>query len=203
MPFPTTFPFEFPLDALDETTSADLYARQLKELMPRGRAFNLEKDSTVSATLTALAQEFGRVDQRGSDLIAETDPRTAVETIGEWERMLSLPDDLVPILPTDLDERRLVVTQKYTTRGGQNYQFFNDLVEACGYGLDSIDLYASRMLRAGFRVGARCFDATWAFTMKLNVTGLGSLDLKLAQDDFERVIRHAAHSHINVVFSYI
>jgi uncharacterized protein YmfQ (DUF2313 family) len=199
--FPGTFPFSFPLEDLDETTGADLYARQLKALMPRGHAFNLERDSEVSATLEALAQELGRVDARGTDLIAEADPRTASETIGDWERMLSLPDALVPEIPTDLDDRRLVCAVKYTNRGGQDYQFFSDLVESCGYGLDSIDKFAASMLRAGFRVGDRCYDVTWAFTIVLNVTA--PTGTALAQDDFERVIRHAAHSHIIVAFNYL
>lgn len=115
--------------------SADAYARQLRELLPPGAAFSPEDDSEISATLQALAQELARVDARGVDLINESDPRTANETITDWERVLKLPDDRVTVIPATLAERQIAITQKYANRGGQNVDFFVKLCALCGYTL--------------------------------------------------------------------
>jgi hypothetical protein len=111
------------------------YVRQLKLLMPPGVAFDLEEGTSDVKVLEALADELARVDGRGVDLINEADPRTADETIADWEQALSLPDDQIPVIPATLAERRIAVTQKYTNRGGQNTAFFTALAAACGYTL--------------------------------------------------------------------
>lgn len=197
MPFPLRLTFPLPTD---DTSAASVYARQLKHLLPPGTAFDLEPDSDVTKTLQATAVELWRVDRRGVQLIEESDPRTAFETITDWERMLSLPDELVIAIPATIEERRIAVTQKYVSRGGQNYTFFETLCAACGYTLTSIDRFANLVLRAGFRVSDRVYGATYAYAMRLNlVTPTGDA---LSQADFERVIRHATHSHITAFFTY-
>lgn len=294
------------------------YLRQLKALLPPGVVFDREPDSVVTQTLEATADELARVGARGVDLIEESDPRTADETIGDWERILSLPDESVLAIPATLAERRIAVAQKYASRGGQNREFFIALAAACGYELADVTLaiptfgdvnvshlsdvggslaggvtyhykltalnafgetlvssegqiavpgatntnrveisgvqpvegatlyrlygrtsgnfrliyedaspafiddgsvtpvvsppaedtanflairrYVPDILRAGFRVGDRVYGAEYAYAMELNVQPpVGTV---LAQADFERVIRHATHSHIQVVFTY-
>jgi hypothetical protein len=113
--------------------SAAAYLRQLRALLPPGKAFNYDPDSVVSKCLAAYADELARIDARGVQLIEESDPRTAEETIEQWEAMLSLPDEQVPVIPATLAERRIAVTQKYANRGGQNLDFFVRLAAACGY----------------------------------------------------------------------
>jgi len=41
--------------------------------------------------LLAAGDECARVDQRQRDVLAESDPRTAVETLADWERVLDQP----------------------------------------------------------------------------------------------------------------
>lgn len=116
--------------------NAAAYLRQLKLLLPPGRLFsNIEADSYVSKTLAAYAEELARIDTRGVQLIEESDPRTADETIEQWEEMLSLPDDQVLEIPATLEERQIAITQKYTARGGQNEDYFTRLCAACGWTL--------------------------------------------------------------------
>ncbi len=43
--------------------------------------------------LTGLAEELTRIELRALDLIEESDPRSAEETIEQWEEMLGLPDE--------------------------------------------------------------------------------------------------------------
>lgn len=120
--------------------SADAYADQLAQLLPPGRAFNLEADSVTTGALGGMSVEFARIDARGVDLLNESDPRTANETIADWEKMLSIPDDEILAVASTLAERQIDVTAKYVTRGGQNRQFFIDLCAACGYTLEDVPL---------------------------------------------------------------
>lgn len=120
--------------------TADAYADQLGQLLPPGKAFNLEVDSVVNEALEGMAQEFARVDGRAVDLLNESDPRSANETIADWEKMLSLPDDRVLVIAATLAERQIDVTQKYTSRGGQDRQFFIDLAASCGYTVEDVGL---------------------------------------------------------------
>jgi uncharacterized protein YmfQ (DUF2313 family) len=181
--------------------SQESYVRMLMELLPRGPAFTREQDGAVRKAMKAIADELARIDARGVDLLDESDPRTADETIEDWERILSLPDDRVLTIPATLAERRVAITQKYVGRGGQNYEFYELLCAACGYTLISIDLFAGDgLFREGDRVDSRCYDEVFAYAMRLNLeTPSGAA---LSQADFQRVVRHATHSHIQVMFTY-
>lgn len=138
------------------------YAQQLKDLLPPGKVWNLEADSNISKTMLATGDELARVDARGVDLIEESDPRTADETIEDWESMLSLPDERVTVIAATLAERRIAVTQKYVAQGGQDVEFFTRLALACGYTLQPAGTLATPVVSSievvdtvnGFLLGA-------------------------------------------------
>ncbi|MFT3843357.1 MAG: DUF2313 domain-containing protein [Myxococcaceae bacterium] len=178
------------------------YGRMLRALFPPGRAFNLEVGGVISETCEALAVELQRVHDRGVDLINETDPRTAVETLPDWERVFGLPNVFVPeILPT-IAERQVAVTAMYVWRGGQSYSFFANLVKACGYSLASIDLFAGTgLLRVGDRVGKRCYGKKYAYAFRLNINAPTGVALDHAST--ARIIAHVTHSHIVSICNFL
>lgn len=192
--------FPGPFGGDTDASSAEKYASQLQKLLPFGPLWTAEAGSVLKKTLLGMAEEFERVRIRAANLIEEFDPRTASETIEEWEAAMSIPDELVTEIAGTLADRRVAVTAKFTSRGGQNYDYFSVLCSACGYPLTSIDLFADLVLRAGFRVNDRVYDQTYAYTMRLNLAAPPGAALDHAT--FERVIRHATHSHIQVMFSY-
>ncbi len=181
-------------------TDQAAYVKQLKQLLPPGALWNLEQDSVLTASLEAIAEELARIGGRGVDLINESDPRTAEETIGDWERILGLPDELVTEIPGAVGDRRIVVVQKLLSRTGQNYNFFFLLCAAAGYPLVSIELFAESVLRAGFRVSDRVYGDVYAYTMHVTLDPRDAA--ALSSDELERVVRHATHSHIQVMFTF-
>lgn len=186
----------------EDSSELSSYGSQLAKLLPPGpRLWNLEQDSSLKAMLDAIGDEFERVRVQGLDLIEESDPRTATATLDYWEDTIGLPDERVLSIPGTDAERRVAITQKLVSRGGQNYAFFETLSAACGYPLLSIDKFAESVLRAGFRVSDRVYGAEWAYSMRLNLDTATAGALSHA--DFERVIRHATHSHIQVSFTYV
>lgn len=180
----------------------DGYKRQLIGLLPRGPAFDgLPSTSWLARVLEAAAKELATVELLSLDVLADLDPRTASGSLGDWERVLGLPDDRVLVIPATTAGRRTVITAKYTGAvEGQNYSFFYALCAACGRQLVSITLYADEVFRVGDRVGHRVYGAEFAFSMLLTLAppATGAM----AQADFERVIRRAAHAHITVGFAY-
>ena len=180
--------------------SADAYARQLRALLPSGALWLLDPDSEISKTLLALAAELSRVDGRGQDLLTEADPRTATEMLSDWEQALGLPDEMVTEIPATDAARRVAITQKLVRIGGQTPAYFVDLSAACGYTVTISEWADHPVLRSGFRCGARCYGADWAFVWTVNVSSSSSDALTHSQ--FEAVIRAAAPAHTVVVFSY-
>ncbi len=192
-----------PVDEVPIAYGPEAYASQLLQLLPRGILWNTQADSKLRAVMLAIGDEFSRVDQRSLDLLEEMDPRTATETIEDWERILSLPDDRVLEIPATIEARRVAVTQKFVSLGGQSAAFFTALALACGYVLDPagpITKFANSVLRVGFLVGARVYGDAYAYSMQINISS--TTGSALSNEDFERVIRHVVHSHIVVIFNY-
>lgn len=176
------------------------YFSLLKKLLPPGR-WNLEDDSNVSGVLRASADELERVGDRAEQLIEESDPRTATETIEDWERVLGLPNEQIPEIPGTLAERRVAVTAQYVARGGQNYEYYETVCAACGYPLISIERMTNRMFRAETgRVGDRVYGEAYAFAilLTLDTPTAGAL----TEEQFKAVIRKICHSEFVPVFEF-
>lgn len=194
------------------------HAQALRQLLPRGAAWDFAPDGPFARLLEALAAEFARIDARVLQLLDEADPRTALETLFDWERVAGLPDACTGA-PDNVGERQVALFQKLTGLGGQSPADFIDLAARVGF---EIDIVEHRALRTGFRVGDPCNDIAWAHAWTVvvqpfdgagrpvlaiahfkvgdpvgtRVRGFGSLDL-------ECVIRRAAPAHTNVIFAYV
>jgi len=188
------------------------YARQLKELLPRGAAWAADAGTRLSNLMAGLADELARVDARSVTLIEESDPRTTLELLTDWERVFGLPDECLLVLPTDISERRVLVAQKAVAIGGQSEAFFLELLERLGF-TATISLY--RPFRVGeARAGDRLYGTAWAFAWNIDVDvstdirvfragsrvgerlrGWGALDL-------ECIVLRSAPAHTYVIFSY-
>jgi uncharacterized protein YmfQ (DUF2313 family) len=104
----------------------------LADLLPPGIAWPREPETALMRTMAGLAEEFARVLARDCDLLAESYPGSATETITDWERICGLPDECNGQLGT-LTERRQAVLQKLAMRGGQSRQYYIDGAAALGF----------------------------------------------------------------------
>ena len=176
------------------------YLSLLKGLLPPGR-WNLQGDSTVSKTLQAIADELDRVDQRARQLIEESDPRTAEETLDDWERVLGLPNEQIPEIPGTTAARRVAITQAVVAQGGQNRAYYEAVCAACGYPLLVLTRMTTRMMRCETaRVGDRVYGTAYAFVIVLEVDA--PTPGALTTDQFEAVIRKICHSEFTPLFQY-
>jgi uncharacterized protein YmfQ (DUF2313 family) len=194
MPFPYSFP-------ASEDISAGAYARQLKALLPPGRLWLLENDSVLSEAMLALGGELQRVSERGIALIEESDPRTATETLADWERMLGLPDECVTAIPATPAARRLAITQKMIKQGGQTPAYYIALAAACGYTATIDETYGQLVLRSGFLCGSRCYEEDWAHVWRMDISDTAPTALTNAE--LECIISRVAPAHTIVLFNYL
>lgn len=109
--------------------SSDDYARMLAGLMPHGPAWS---DQVVAHLVAAWAEELARLDVRIDALIEQADPRTADELLGDWERVLGLPDKCTASIGLSIAERQRLAWAKLTEQGGQSRAYFIALAERYG-----------------------------------------------------------------------
>ena len=109
------------------------YAAQLRNLLPLGLAWPRQPDLKRDELLEAEAGELSRVDTRVANLLREADPRQALETLGDWERVAGLPDSCVVPASITIQERRQRLVQKLTSTGGQSIGYFAEIADNMGY----------------------------------------------------------------------
>lgn len=125
--------------------SGDDYAHALLNLLPQGQAWTRNPLSVLVQTCEGLANYWGYVDGRAADLLEiESDPRTALELLPDWERNWGLPDPCLSDPPTSLFDRRAALVAKMTMIGAQSRQFFINVAASLGYSI-TITEYAPYM----------------------------------------------------------
>lgn len=180
---------------------AAAYGRAQKKLLPPGSVWRLI-DSVLSRLFHGAGDELARVEQRGRDWIEETDPRTATETLSDWERVLALPDEDILTIPVTDAERQTAIVQKLLRTGGQSPAYFEGLALACGWVVFVTEPYAATVARCGT---AECGDPMngtgFAFVWQVDVDTPSPS--ALSSDELERVLTRVKPAHTLIVFNYL
>jgi uncharacterized protein YmfQ (DUF2313 family) len=110
------------------------YQALLQSLLPPGRAFSRDPTSGVGQLALGLADEFARLDTRGQDLIEESDPRTTVELLPDWELEYGLPDPCAGDIQSLVGRRQRLVA-KIAENGGLSQPELIALAANLGYAI--------------------------------------------------------------------
>jgi uncharacterized protein YmfQ (DUF2313 family) len=147
--------------------TADDYAQVLADLLPVGWAWPRDPETVLMRTFAGLAVEYSRVHGRDCDLLAESYPGTAIETLTDWERLVGLPDEcLGGDQAYTLQQRRAAVLFKLAARGGASKTYFIWLAKVLGYNIDIRDDFYP--FRVGFnRTGSLLNGWEWAFVWRI------------------------------------
>lgn len=194
------------------------YSAQLRQLLPKGRAWLSAPGSIMAALLEAAASGMERIDQRTADLIRESSPLTALELLPDWERVAGLPDACLPTSGT-ITERQIRVGRKLAGIGGQSRAYFIELAAQLGIAVEIEELLPARV---GMRCGIACNGADWAFAWRVRIlpfseteelyvrsqwarAGLGRAGDRIRSfsiTELECLFRRAAPAHTKVLFAY-
>ena len=187
------------------------YKKQLASLLPPGRLWDaLQTDGTMAdKLLSALAEEFARVDFRASDLMAEIDPRRALELLPEWEAWAGLPEVCTGSLAT-IEQRRSALRQKLTSVGGQSRAYFVGLAKAIGYFviIDEFPVFTCES-----PCNQPIHGEEWRFVWRVNAPEVTIIDFTCespcneplrswGNSLLECTIMEFAPAHTNVLFGY-
>ncbi|WP_370236650.1 YmfQ family protein [Brevundimonas sp.] len=187
------------------------YTAQLQQLLPTGPAWTRDPDSVLTQVLASLAAEFARLDARAEQLLDELHPRTTLEMMTDWERVLGLPDACTPVLGT-LAERRAAIIQKLASMGGQTPAFYIALAANLGFEIEIIEQDPDVATYAPL---LDVSDGRWRLVWRVHVltqtdftsfrAGVSRAGERLRVGgalDVECVINRAAPAHTQVIFSY-
>jgi uncharacterized protein YmfQ (DUF2313 family) len=146
--------------------TAEQYKELLKSLLPPGEAFPRDVSTNMDDLLSALAEEWARIEGRGDNLIVESLPATASELLSDWERVAGLPDKCAGTLETTMQGRRNALVSKLTSTGGQSRAYFVAIAKALGY---EITITEFRPFRAGLsQAGDPLTNGDWVYTWRVN-----------------------------------
>lgn len=190
------------------------YLSHPRDLAPPGLAWPRKSDSLLSKVFAAWAAEMERSDERARQVVEESEPRTALEMISDWERVCGLPDTCSSGVATTIQERRLAVTQKLTAIGGASKSYFIDLAERLGYTIeiDEFRPFVCGLGRCGDQLnGGHSVRYSWRVRVigpryvafRTGVSQCGDLLGKVVRaQDLECKLRRLKPAHTNLIFSY-
>ena len=129
--------------------TATEYAQAIAGELPTGEAWSRDPDGGLMKWVAGCADIWGDVASDAARfLTVESDPRSTIELLPDWERAFGLPDPCVRRMLT-IPERRLALINKLTTQGGQSIAYYEGVADALGY---TISIYEYQPYTCGISV---------------------------------------------------
>jgi uncharacterized protein YmfQ (DUF2313 family) len=161
----------------------------------------------LGAQIGAEGAALDAVVRSGEKLLAESDPRTALEMLPDWERMVGLLD-----LPPTVQERQGAVVARLSGNGGQNATYYIALARSLGY---DVTVSEYRPFRAGASfAGDELTNEAWVhwwmvhapvttvFEFMAGASCAGERVRSWGAEPLERLINKFKPAHTGVAFVY-
>lgn len=193
------------------------WAESLSRLLPRGDAWTVDPNSVFDRFITGLAAVWADAELRIAALLErESDPRLTLEMLEDWERMLGLPDECF-LAGDTIEERRLRVVAKLTSKGGQSRAYFIGIARALGYDI-TIREFSPLMCGVGHVgfTGSDLSPPSMRYTWVIEISGARERYFRMAgsqagvdrlydfdrADDLECYLQRLKPSHTTLIFDY-
>lgn len=182
------------------TLIAEDIARGLAGLLPKGIIWEVRPDSDLEALLLARGDELARMRAKADGLIDEIMPDTCSEDlVGDWERILGLPDPCAPT-PSTLQERRDAIVARLAAVGGHSVAYFVGVALGLGVALSILEYPYGIPFRVGVgRCGDPINDTASMFYWRVLGPSSTSAD---TQDRLECLLEKAKPAHTIVEFDW-
>ena len=118
------------------------YRRLLQSLFPRGKFWTRAESATLTQVLNGLGEELSRVEGRAENLIIESIPSRADETLEEWEEDFNLPEFGLSLADSTAG-RQASISAKHVAVGQQNKEYFEEIALALGYNISVTEFQKS------------------------------------------------------------
>jgi uncharacterized protein YmfQ (DUF2313 family) len=192
-----------------EFTSAD-YTAALQALLPRGRVWPKDPDTTITEVLNGLSPSSANLNARANQLLVDAFPASTTELLPEWEETLGLPDPCVGPSPT-IEQRRAQVVARFIGDGGQSVPYYVNFAETLGYPITITEFAPSRF---GSTFGEPMCGEPWANVWQVNAPTFVIEPFEFGVSEFgepfaywdnsvlQCEIQRLAPAHTIVIFSY-
>lgn len=188
-----------------------MHSELLRRLLP---PVAYDSSSTViSAELRAEGQALDEAMRNADFMLSESDPRTTVQILSDWERVAGLPDSCSATLALSVAQRQAALTAKITMRGGQSRPYFIEMAAKLGFPGSTITEFAP------MTCNGTCNDALWSeadlFAWQVNLPSAGGVFIASCNSDcnsalaswgnamVECAIRKFRPAHTTPVFAYV
>lgn len=134
------FSYAYPVYDRHVLRSGDDYIPAMQAFYPEGSAWPREDiDSRFMLWVDGTSQIWGDVDAAADKLLVrESDPRTTMDLLPDWERNFGLPDDCLAE-PYTIAQRQAALVARITMFGSQSRQFYQNLAIQLGQKIDIIE----------------------------------------------------------------
>lgn len=191
---------------------------ELTALLPPGWVWPRDDDALLGAILMAFARGIAELEKLAEAMMAETDPRSAILCLSDFERVLG-PDKCLPgraSLP--IADRQRLAHARWTARGGASIPYLLGIADKLGYEGTTIDefrcflfghsrfgdpawAFGPRQIRHYWRVGVPGARVTW-FRFGRGVFGQDPHAAIARAEDLECRLRQLKHSQTELIFAY-
>jgi uncharacterized protein YmfQ (DUF2313 family) len=194
------------------SNTSEAYLQTLQALLPAGaawnRAFETYADdgsiatprSNLTLLLQAFSQEFERIYNRSSNLVAESNPLTTFETMYKKFEEAGLPDSCSPSATT-VEQMRLEIIQRWSSVGGANISFISALLTASGYTFTLTEYL--NPLKMGQPINQSLASSDWVNTLTISISGVQESFLRLnggsASDYFHTWSQNSVFCFLNKI----
>lgn len=163
----------------------------------------------ISGELVAEGSALDAAQVAAELILSESDPRTAIYLLEDWERVLGLPDTCIGPLPA-IEQRRDAVVSKIAMHGGQSRAFFVQMAANLGF---AITITEFGQFTVGSPVNQPLYGWPWCFTWQVNaaldtvrratvMSGVNEALATWGNDLLECAIRRFKPAHTVVQFAY-
>jgi uncharacterized protein YmfQ (DUF2313 family)/lysophospholipase L1-like esterase len=214
-------------DTWVQRTSVE-YTQGFNNLLPTGPAWPRDPTSVMQMVISGLAEIWGDpVETLAASLLTqESDPRSAIVLLSDWERAWGLPDACLAE-PLTIEARHTTLLQRMTLLGAQDRQFFTNIAASIGYTISTIREWSPFMCGVSQIGDTRNLDPygfyRWEigspdmrFYWSVNVTALSLSYFRTSSGqcgvdpmlrigiatDLECILRRFAPAHTVVIFNY-
>lgn len=181
-----------------------------RRLLPRGVLWSFAVGSIADRLLHGLALPVAYVEELAARVIEEADPRTTVEWLPDWERVLGLPD--CSIVATSLVARRAAIVSKLNAPLGQTDGAL--IVVAAAFGFEcQIERFPLAVIDEAV-IGDYLYDEPWVHTIGVHLpnppvvffeadwSGAGDPLAEDVTEAIECAIEKVAPAHALLLFIY-
>ena len=195
-----------------QSVNRDAYREQIHALLPAGRAWPEEADTTLDALVRAMAAQVAEVDRSASNLLTEILPNTTFNLLPDWERVAGLPD-ICSVLGSTITIRRASLLEKLVTKPNLNVTEFERIGRTFGA---TITVEELDQARADAIVNLDTADGRWRFVWWIGIPL--SADLRYLRmtsrvnerfatfdrnTELECRLENAAPAHTELVVGYV